>query len=207
VKDIYNTGNLFDVSGPSALNSLEKENDKLINVNLGFAFTAPEKRSNLVFNITRSFIVDSTYYYNSATSTSAGAVIDETRVDLNAKLDYYFTDFLLGSVRMRWMDPDYEAIVGLALVTDVVSIPLEYLKNDINTHTESYGGGIEFNFIKAACVRLGARKHSFYDNKIDYTAGLGLDTSHFLCDIGMDYETTRGVWTRTNLLADIKAVW
>jgi hypothetical protein len=208
VKNIYNTGYLNDPSIVTyTASSLEKESDKLVNVNLGLVFTSPGKKSNLVFNIAKYFVVNSSYYYNSGTSTSAGAVIDETRVDLNAKLDYYITDYLLGSARVQWMDPDYKIAAGVALVTDVINIPLEYFKNDINGHVESYGGGIECNLLKLAGVRLGARRYSYDENRIDYTAGLGIETNNFLCDIGMDYATNKEAWTRTDLLADIKAVW
>jgi hypothetical protein len=207
VKNIYNTGYLFDGSVPSTSTSLEKESDKLINANIGFVFTAPDKKADLVFNIAKSFVAGSSYYYNSGTSTSQGAVIDETRVDLNAKLDYYLTDFLLGSVRMQWMDPDYRIAAGLALVTNYVNIPVEYYKNDINGHVESYGGGIEYDPFKVACLRLGARRYSYDVNKIDYTAGLGIEKHFIMLDIAMDYETNKEAWARTNLLADIKAVW
>lgn len=208
VKNIYDTGYLTDPSlaiDPAA--STETESDKLINANLGLVFTSPGKKSNLVFNIQKYFLVDSSYSYNSGTSTSQGPVINDTRVDLNTKLDYYFTDFLLGSARMQWMDPDYEIVAGAALMTDIINIPVEYYKNDINEHVEAYGGGIECSMFKMICLRLGARRYSYDVNRINYTAGLGIETDHFLCDIGMSYMTNKEAWTRTDLLADIKAVW
>jgi hypothetical protein len=105
------------------------------------------------------------------------------------------------------MDPDYEIVAGMALMTDIINIPIEYFKDDINEHVESYGGGIEYSPLKFACIRIGARRYSYDANRIDYTAGLGIETDHFLCDICADYVFNKEAWTRTDMLADIKAVW
>lgn len=185
----------------------ERQNDKLINIGLGISFTSPKQKSNLVFSVQKSFVVDYSYHYDSATSTSTGVVIDETRFDLNAKLNYYITDFLLASAKLRWKDPSYAFTAGVAIINDLIRMPMEYVRDDIDGRAESLGVGLEYEIAKLISIRIGARAHGNYNLKLNYTAGIGLETKNFLCDIGMAYETDKGAWTNTRLLADVKAVW